>query len=55
MAAVIVGAIDQEAANASGTHFSECDFLAGSFGHAPIEARCEDASNRPKCWGLAVT
>jgi len=39
MAAAIVRATDQEAANASGAHLCKRDFLlAGEFGHA-IEAR----------------
>jgi hypothetical protein len=32
MAAVIVGAINQETANAGGAHLSEGDLLAGEFG-----------------------
>jgi hypothetical protein len=36
MAAAIIGAIDQEAANAPGAHFSECDFLAGGIGHCAL-------------------
>jgi len=35
MAALIIRAIDQETANASGAHFSEGDLLAGGVGHAP--------------------
>ena len=37
MAAVIVGAIDQEAANASGAHFGEGDLLRAGDGHAPLK------------------
>jgi hypothetical protein len=37
MAAVVVAAIDQEPASASGAHFSEGDFLAGQFGRALFE------------------
>jgi hypothetical protein len=42
MAALIIGAIDQETANAAGTHFSEGDFLAGEGGghlNRPSSAR----------------
>jgi hypothetical protein len=39
MAAPVVRAIDQETANAGGTHLGEGDLLAGSFGHAAIKAR----------------
>jgi hypothetical protein len=36
--AMIIGTIDQEAANASGAHFCEGDFLrAGEGGHAPLK------------------
>jgi hypothetical protein len=38
MAAPEIRAIDQEAANASGAHFSEGD-LSGGVGHGAIEAR----------------
>jgi hypothetical protein len=39
MAALVVRAIDQKAANARGTHFPEGDFLlaAGESGHAPLK------------------
>jgi hypothetical protein len=44
MAALVVSAIDQETTNASGSHFSEGDFLlaafwrsAGSFGHRTLK------------------
>jgi hypothetical protein len=37
VAALVIRAIDQETANASGPHFSEGDLLAGEFGHAPFK------------------
>jgi hypothetical protein len=37
VAAPIIGAIDQETANAGGAHFGEGDLLAGGFGHAPLK------------------
>jgi hypothetical protein len=37
MAAPEIRAIDQEAANASGAHFSTGDLLAGEHGHAPFK------------------
>ena len=33
MAALVIRAIDQETANAGGSHIGECDLLAGRFGH----------------------
>jgi hypothetical protein len=41
VAAPIIGAIDQETANAGGAHFGEGDLLA-DFGHAAIEARADE-------------
>jgi hypothetical protein len=38
MAALVIAAIDQNAANARGAHLSEGNLLAG-FWHAAIEAR----------------
>jgi hypothetical protein len=35
MAALEIGAIDQQAANAGGAHFSQGDLLAGEFRHGP--------------------
>ena len=47
MRALVIRAIDQQAANARRSHFSEGDFLlAGRFGHAAIEARSERAGNQ---------
>jgi hypothetical protein len=37
MAAMIIGAIDQQAANAGGAHLAEGDFLSGEFGHGPLK------------------
>jgi len=38
MAALVIRAIDQETANASGAHLCEGDFLlAGELGHAPLK------------------
>jgi hypothetical protein len=38
MAALVIRAIDQETANASGAHLSERDLLlAGELGHAPLK------------------
>src|SRR5258706_10992117 len=58
MAAVIVGAIDQQAANAGGSHLSEANFLlarfygaaAGEGGHAPLKLGLQLSANRPICW-----
>jgi hypothetical protein len=48
--ALVVRAIDQDAANAGSAHFAEGDFLLtcrrGQFWHAPIEARAERAGNQ---------
>src|SRR5258707_7310013 len=47
MRALVIRAIDQQAANARRSHFSEGDFLlAVRFGHAAIEARSERAGNQ---------
>jgi hypothetical protein len=43
MAAVIIGAIDQQPANTTGTHLSEGDLLAGEGGHAAIKTQSEPA------------
>jgi hypothetical protein len=52
MAALVIGAVDQEAAHASGAHLGEGDFLAGEGGvHAYIEALREGEGNRPRYWG----
>jgi hypothetical protein len=40
MAAPEIGAIDQQAANAGGAHFSQGDLLAGEFGHGGIAFWC---------------
>jgi hypothetical protein len=34
MAVLEIGAIDQQAANTGGAHFSQGDLLSGEFGHA---------------------
>jgi hypothetical protein len=56
MAAFVVGAIDQEAANARCSHFREGDFLlaalfviaaAGESGHAPLKRNPRRQANRP--------
>jgi hypothetical protein len=40
MATAVIRAIDQQAVNASGAHFSEGDLLlAREFGHAPLPRR----------------
>jgi hypothetical protein len=44
VAAMVVRAIDQETANARGTHFSEGDLLAGESGHVAIKAQAEATS-----------
>ena len=48
MAAAIVRATDQEAANASGAHLCKRDFLlAGELGHALLKrGRCGEANNQ---------
>lgn len=49
VAAMIIGAVDQEAANASGAHFGEGDFLAGKSGHALLKrGRAARAIRWPK-------
>jgi hypothetical protein len=52
MAAAIVRATDQEAANASGAHLCKRDFLlAGEFGHAPLKRGTAGCANCPIGWG----
>jgi hypothetical protein len=48
MAAMIVGATDQQAANASAAHFGEGDLLAGQGGgHAATEVLSGSLNNNP--------
>ena len=51
MAAMIIGAIDQQTANARGPHFGEGDFLAG------MPNDCADLGKKEAatCWGLRWT
>jgi hypothetical protein len=44
VAAMKIGTVDQETANASGAHLSEGDLLAGEGGHVAIEARSRPPS-----------
>jgi hypothetical protein len=44
MATLVIRAIDQETANASGAHLSEGDLLAGEFGRAPLNSRSRSAN-----------
>ena len=51
MRALVVGAIDQQAANASGAHLDESDLLlACGLGHAPLKRGPASVSNRPTGW-----
>jgi hypothetical protein len=45
VAAPEIGTIDQEAADASGAHFGEGDFLAGQGGHALLKRGPPEVSN----------
>jgi hypothetical protein len=45
-AAPVIRAIDQEAANASGAHFAECD-LSGGGGHAPLKRGLDRQATGP--------
>jgi hypothetical protein len=47
MAALEIGAIDQQAANTGGAHFSQGDLLAGEFRHAPSKRMPQRQANRP--------
>ena len=48
MGALVVRAVDQETANASGAHLCEGDLLlAGDLGHTPLKRGPESLSNRP--------
>jgi hypothetical protein len=40
--------LEQETANASGTHLDESDLLAGRFGHAPLKRGPGWQANRPR-------
>jgi hypothetical protein len=56
MAAVIIGAIDQETANAGGAHFSEDDLLLAAKGrHAGMKARPERGVQSLYSLGLACS
>ena len=45
MAALVIRAIDQETANTTCVHFSECDLLAGEGGHDRTEAQYRPKNN----------
>jgi hypothetical protein len=61
VAAAIIGTVDQEAANASGAHFSEGDLLAGQGGHALLKrgevvtANKKTARRRSDFWRDALS
>src|SRR5260370_37977813 len=53
MRALVVGAIDQQSAHASGAHLGEGNlFLAGELRHGPIEARSGEGGESSYRFGL---